>query len=89
VFGSLVAFSAYVWLLRAAPISLLSTYAYVNPVVAVLLGWIFLSERITGRTLLAGAVILVAVALMISARKIPPGDPADAVPAPRDRRNGA
>jgi drug/metabolite transporter (DMT)-like permease len=89
VFGSLVAFSAYVWLLRAAPISLLSTYAYVNPVVAVFLGWIFLSERITGRTLLAGAVILVAVALMISARKIPPGDPADAVPAPRDRRNGA
>jgi drug/metabolite transporter (DMT)-like permease len=87
VFGSLVAFSAYVWLLRSAPISLLSTYAYVNPVVAVLLGWIFLSERITGRTLLAGAVILVAVALMISARKIPPGDPADAVPAPRDRRD--
>jgi drug/metabolite transporter (DMT)-like permease len=89
VFGSLVAFSAYVWLLRAAPISLLSTYAYVNPVVAMVLGWIFLSERITGRTLLAAAVILVAVALMISARKIPPGDPADAAPGPRDGQDRA
>jgi drug/metabolite transporter (DMT)-like permease len=80
VFGSWVAFSAYVWLLRAAPISLVTTYAYVNPVVAVFLGWVFLSERVTPRTLLAGAVILAAVALMLSARKIPPGDPADAAP---------
>jgi drug/metabolite transporter (DMT)-like permease len=80
VFGSWVAFSAYIWLLRAAPISLVSTYAYVNPVVAVFLGWAFLSERITPRTMVAGVVILVAVALMLSARKIPPGDPADAAP---------
>jgi drug/metabolite transporter (DMT)-like permease len=80
VFGSWVAFSAYVWLLRSAPISLVSTYAYVNPVVAVFLGWAFLSERITPRTVVAGAVILAAVALMLSARKIPPGDPADAAP---------
>jgi drug/metabolite transporter (DMT)-like permease len=80
VFGSWIAFSAYVWLLRAAPISLVSTYAYVNPVVAVFLGWAFLSEEITPRTLVAGAVIVVAVALMLSARKIPPGEPADAAP---------
>jgi drug/metabolite transporter (DMT)-like permease len=80
VFGSWVAFSAYVWLLRSAPISLVSTYAYVNPVVAVFLGWAFLSERITPRTVTAGAVIVVAVALMLSARRIPPGDPADAAP---------
>jgi len=80
VFGSWVAFSAYIWLLRSAPISLVSTYAYVNPVVAVFLGWAFLSERITSRTVVAGAVILAAVALILSARKIPPGDPADAAP---------
>jgi len=68
VFGSLVAFSAYVWLLQNARISLISTYAYVNPVVAVFLGWAILSEPITGTTLLAGAVILAAVALIVSAR---------------------
>ena len=75
VFGSWIAFSAYLWLLRVAPISLVSTYAYVNPVIAVLLGWAFLSEPITGRTLLAGVVIVVAVALIITARTVPPGDP--------------
>jgi drug/metabolite transporter (DMT)-like permease len=75
VFGSLIAFSAYLWLLRVAPISLVSTYAYVNPVIAVLLGWAFLSEPVTGRTLLAGAVIVGAVALIITARTVPPGDP--------------
>jgi drug/metabolite transporter (DMT)-like permease len=80
VFGSWVAFSAYVWLLRSAPISLVSTYAYVNPVIAVFLGLAFLSEQITPRTVVAGAVILVAVAMMLSARKIPPGEPADAAP---------
>jgi drug/metabolite transporter (DMT)-like permease len=74
VFGSWIAFSAYLWLLRVAPISLVSTYAYVNPVIAVLLGWAFLSEPITGRTLLAGAVIVAAVALIITARTVPPGE---------------
>jgi drug/metabolite transporter (DMT)-like permease len=71
VFGSLVAFSAYVWLLRNARISLIATYAYVNPIVAVFLGWAFLSEPIRGVTLLAGAVIVVAVALIVSARRPP------------------
>jgi drug/metabolite transporter (DMT)-like permease len=71
VFGSLVAFSAYVWLLRNARISLIATYAYVNPIVAVFLGWAFLSEPIRGITLLAGAVIVVAVALIVSARRPP------------------
>jgi drug/metabolite transporter (DMT)-like permease len=69
--GSIVAFSAYVWLLRNAPISLVGTYAYVNPVVAVFLGWLFLSEPIHLTTLLAGAVIVVAVALIVSARRPP------------------
>ena len=68
VFGSLIGFSAYVWLLRSAPLSLVSTYAYINPVVAVILGTIFLSERISPRTLIAGGIIIAAVALIVVAR---------------------
>jgi drug/metabolite transporter (DMT)-like permease len=68
VFGSLVAFAAYVWLLRITRTTLVSTYAYVNPVVAVFLGWAVLDEIITTRTFVAGAIILVAVALIVSAR---------------------
>ncbi|MGH2739720.1 MAG: EamA family transporter [Actinomycetota bacterium] len=68
VFGSLVGFTAYAWLLRVARTSLVSTYAYVNPVVAVLLGWGVLGEEITPRTLIAGLVIVAAVALIVSAR---------------------
>lgn len=68
VFGSLVGFSAYIWLLRAAPLSLVSTYAYVNPVVAVILGAMFLGEAINLRVLAAGAIILTAVALIVVAR---------------------
>ena len=66
VFGSLIGFSAYVWLLKVVPASTVSTYAYVNPVIAVLLGWAFNDEAITGRTLIAGAAIVVGVALMVS-----------------------
>lgn len=71
VVGSLVAFSAYAWLLSHAKLSLISTYAYVNPVVAVFLGWAILSERITGRTILASAVIVAAVALIVASRTVP------------------
>jgi drug/metabolite transporter (DMT)-like permease len=67
-FGSIVAFTAYVWLLRAAPLSLVSTYAYVNPVVAVFLGWLVLSEHVTLENILAGAVIVASVALIVSGR---------------------
>jgi drug/metabolite transporter (DMT)-like permease len=66
VVGSLIGFSAYVWLLKVAPASTVSTYAYVNPVIAVLLGWAFNDEVITARTLLAGAAIVVGVALMVA-----------------------
>jgi drug/metabolite transporter (DMT)-like permease len=66
VFGSLVAFSAYVWLLTKVPTTAVATYAYVNPLVAVLLGWSVLGERITGQTLVAAALIIVAVALILS-----------------------
>jgi drug/metabolite transporter (DMT)-like permease len=59
IFGSLAAFTAYTWLLQNAPISKVATYAYVNPVVAVFLGWLILSETITG-FIIAGAILIVA-----------------------------
>jgi drug/metabolite transporter (DMT)-like permease len=68
VAGSLVGYTAYVWLLRVAPISLVSTYAFVNPVIAVLLGALVLSEPLEPRTLVAGAIIVVAVAVIVRAR---------------------
>jgi drug/metabolite transporter (DMT)-like permease len=64
VFGSLVAFSAYAWLLRATTPAKVSTYAYVNPVVAVLLGWALAGEPLTTRTLVAASVIVVSVAMI-------------------------
>jgi drug/metabolite transporter (DMT)-like permease len=66
VFGSLVAYSSYEWLVRHAPSQLTGTYAFVNPVVAVLLGWWLLGEHVSGRTLLAAAVIVAGVALMVT-----------------------
>lgn len=66
VIGTLVGFVAYVWLLRNAPISLVGTYAYVNPVIAVALGALFLGEGITGQMLVAGAVIIGSVALIVA-----------------------
>jgi drug/metabolite transporter (DMT)-like permease len=68
--GSLVGFSAYIWLLKVAPTHLVGTYAYVNPVVAVLLGTLWLGEPITLNTLVGGAAIVVAVALIVSARPV-------------------
>jgi drug/metabolite transporter (DMT)-like permease/GNAT superfamily N-acetyltransferase len=64
--GSLVAFTAYVWLLKNAPISKVSTYAYVNPVVAIFLGWLLLDETITGTIVLGATLIVAAVALVVS-----------------------
>ena len=69
VFGSLVAFSAYTWLLQHAPVSTVATYAYVNPIVAVGLGAFFLNEPITPRTLVASALIIGAVVAMVSGRR--------------------
>jgi len=69
VFGSLVAFTAYGWLLKNASTRLLSTYAYVNPAVAVLLGWAFAGEKVGGREIAAGLVIVSSVALLAFARE--------------------
>ena len=71
VFGSIVAFSAYVWLLANVPVSTAATYAYVNPIVAVALGAVVLSEPITPRTFVAAAIIIVAVIAMVSGRPRP------------------
>jgi drug/metabolite transporter (DMT)-like permease len=82
VVGSLAGYSAYVWLLARAPLSLATTYAYVNPAVAVALGALFLDEPLTPSVLIGGAVIIVAVAVVISAesrRRRPVRS--DAVPA--------
>lgn len=68
IVGSLIAFNAYAWLLRNAPLSLVGTYAYVNPVVAVILGSLILAEPITPRTLVASIVIVAAVAMIVTAR---------------------
>lgn len=63
VFGSLIGFAAYTWLLRAAPTPLVSTYAYVNPIVAILLGHLIAGELLTSRILIATAIIIASVGL--------------------------
>jgi drug/metabolite transporter (DMT)-like permease len=65
--GSLAGYSAYVWLLARAPLSLATTYAYVNPAVAVALGALFLSEPLTSSVLVGGGIIIAAVAWVITA----------------------
>jgi drug/metabolite transporter (DMT)-like permease len=69
VAGSLIAFTAYVWLLHHAPISLAATYAYVNPVVAVALGALLVAEPVTPQVLVGGAVIVAAVALVVATER--------------------
>jgi drug/metabolite transporter (DMT)-like permease len=71
VFGSIIAFTVYIWLLTVSPPSRISTYAYVNPVVAVLLGWAVAGEALGVRTLAATAIILAGVALVSTRRKQP------------------
>jgi drug/metabolite transporter (DMT)-like permease len=73
-FGSLVGFTAYMWLLGVAQPAHVATYAYVNPVVAVLLGWAIAGETITGRTLVAAAIIVGAVVLITTGKRAPPGE---------------
>ncbi|MEV0407997.1 EamA family transporter [Actinoallomurus sp. NPDC050550] len=69
VFGSLVAFTSYVWLLGNAPISLVGTYAYVNPAVAVLLGVAFAGEHATWTILAGGLIIIAGVGLVVSTER--------------------
>jgi drug/metabolite transporter (DMT)-like permease len=73
VVGSLVAFTAFVWVIRHAPLPLVTTYAFVNPVIAVFLGWLLLHESVGPIQLAAGCVIVLGVALIIVARSRLPG----------------
>ena len=95
--GSLVAFTAYAWLLQNAPISTVATYAYVNPVVAVVLGWLVLSEELTLAMLAGAAAIVVSVAFVVrqegaastdsAGAATPPARSPRALPGSRPRRD--
>jgi len=69
LFGSIIGFTAYSWLLRNAPPPMVATYAYVNPIVAVLLGWLIAGETFTGQMLLGAGVIVSSVVLITSQEK--------------------
>ena len=87
VFGSWVGFSAYTWLLRVTSPALSSTYAYVNPIVAVFLGWAFAGEALTLQTIVAAAVIITAVVILTtnqSGKSIPKSSVAAANVSPSE-----
>jgi drug/metabolite transporter (DMT)-like permease len=63
--GSLVAYTAYVWLLQNAPISRVATYAYVNPTIAIFLGWAILGEHVGGLTLVGAGIVIASVAVTV------------------------
>lgn len=88
-FGSLIGYTSYIWLLKATTPARVSTYAYVNPVVAVALGWAFAGERLAPRTFLAAAIIIAAVALITLGRshaRSAPAPPAAPPPEPEPTR---
>jgi drug/metabolite transporter (DMT)-like permease len=78
--GSLVGFSTFVWLMKHTTPARVSTYAYVNPVVAVFLGWLILDEPITTRTLIAAAIIVAAVVIVTTQKSRKPGTQATPLP---------
>ena len=71
IFGSIIALSTYVWLLKQVSPSRVSTYTYVNPIIAVLLGWLILDETITGQTIFAICVIVGSVVMVVVSRSKP------------------
>jgi len=81
VFGSCLGFSAYLYILKKSTAPRVATYAFVNPIVALLIGWGLGGEGLSGRTLLAGAVILTAVILVIAAQQREKAEVADILPA--------
>jgi drug/metabolite transporter (DMT)-like permease len=89
LFGSLAAFTAYVWLLQHAPISKVATYAYVNPVIALVLGWLILSEDITLTMLVGAAIIVSSVAWTVRRESKKRPAPADEVVEPAPAMAGA
>lgn len=83
-FGAIVGYSSYVWLLKVSTAAKASTYAYVNPIVAVILGWALADEPLGPRVLVASAAVVVAVALITTARPAPARPPAVAAPLPSE-----
>lgn len=79
VFGSIVAFTAYMWLMQVSTPPRVATYAYVNPVVAVLLGWSLGNEELNNRTFLATGIIVAAVAFITTGQSRKPAPVADAI----------
>ena len=80
LFGSMAGYTAYAWVLRAAPVSLVSTYAYVNPLVAILLGSLFAQETLTVHVLVSAAIIIGSVVLInFSRRSASPAPPVPVV----------
>ena len=86
LFGSIVAYSAYVWLLQVVRAELVATYAFVNPIVAVLLGVAFAGERFTAGTAFVAALIVAAVALIVTAPRPQPAPPAPVASAPSPKK---
>jgi drug/metabolite transporter (DMT)-like permease len=82
IFGSCIGFSAYLFILKRSTAAKVGTYAFVNPLVALFIGWLLAGEALSRRTLLAAAVILTAVVLVITAPHRTPSEAADALPAP-------
>jgi drug/metabolite transporter (DMT)-like permease len=82
VFGSGIGLSAYIYILHKSTAARVATYAFVNPVVALFLGWLIVGETITLRTVIAAAVILTAVILVITAPQLTPVPATDPIPAP-------
>ena len=80
VCGSWIGYTAYIWLLQHVPTSKVSTYAYVNPVVAVFLGWLVLHERID-RYILMGSAIIVASVVLVTSAKVSSRSAVDELPA--------
>ncbi len=80
VCGSLIGYTAYIWLLEHVPTSKVSTYAYVNPVVAVFLGWLILHERVD-RFILMGSVIVVVSVILVTSAKVKKKTVAEELPA--------
>lgn len=80
VFGSWVGYTAYIYLLKHAPTSKVSTYAYVNPVIAVFLGWLVLQESVN-RYIVGGTVIIVAAVVLVTSAKVRGREAAEELPA--------
>jgi drug/metabolite transporter (DMT)-like permease len=68
IFGSLIAFSSYIWLLKVSTPARVSTYAFVNPVIALTLGWMFAGEELNARILIASLMTVIAVALIVGGK---------------------